>query len=117
MKVLVRSTVEGPAVVPVEGWPCGVPGLAITETTGEMTGYSITHVRSGTCVLWFPDTDPEGVLAAAQEVGLLADWTRSGADLLADPFLGRRVCAVGHRFGCQVYRNPPGQVADGADIG
>jgi hypothetical protein len=98
VKILIRSTLEGPAVVPVDGLPCGVPGLAITRTPHAGDGYVITHVRSGNGVLWFPDTDPEGVLAAAQELAPLADWTISGAALTAIRGLGSRTWAVGSRY-------------------
>lgn len=101
MKVLCRTVREGPAVVPVDGLPCGVPGLAITRAP-ETIGYTITHVRSGCAVLWFPDTDPEGVLAAAFELGQVADWTLTGADLAALR-IGRHVHAIGRSYGAHIY--------------
>ncbi len=118
MKILCRTVREGPAVVPVDGLPCGVPGLAITRalTTGpDDGGYSITHVRSGCAVLWFPDTDPEGILAAALELAPLTDWTESGTEVVAGkPGLGRRVRAIGDAYGAQPYS--VGCKAAGEDI-
>ena len=113
MKILIRSTREGPAVVPVDGLPCGVPGLAITRAPAT-SGYVITHLRSGNGVLWFPETDPEGVLACAQKLAPLADWTVSGEALVRSKGLGSRVWAIGSHYDaerCTTDRNELGDIA------
>jgi hypothetical protein len=113
MKILCRTVQPGPSVIPMDGLPCGVPGLAITRAMGT-AGFAITHVRSGCAVLWFPDTDPEGILAAALELASLTDWTQSGTEVLAKPGLSRRVRAVGDNYDAQPYS--VGRPPDGEDI-
>ena len=56
--------------------PCGVPGLAI-HAAPDADGWVITHIASGCRAAWFPDASPEWVLACAQELGTLGDWTAS----------------------------------------
>lgn len=71
----------------VDAMPCGVPGLVIHRVIladGEMgEGLTLTHVRSGLQVAYFPPgVDPEAVLACAQDLAGLADWTQPGAVLV-----------------------------------
>lgn len=71
-------------LVTVDAFPCGVAGLAIHAAVPPATGWVITHVRAGLLVGWFPDADPEAVLAAAQALGDLADWSLPADDVADD---------------------------------
>jgi hypothetical protein len=95
----------------VDGWPCGVDGLAITRWVTSGEGLHITHVRSGAVVAIFADADPEAVLAAALEMGSLADWTVSGPQLQAMRETGRKVAEVVWRWGGEMP-DSPGLAAD-----
>ena len=99
----------------VDALPCGVPGLMIHKAL-DADGWMITHARSGIGVAWFPDADPEAVLAAAQEIGPLTDWTASGDTVVASG-IGRRMSAICRKWGSRDYPAPgPGSAAglDGA---
>jgi hypothetical protein len=101
----------------VDGLPCGVPGLAITRATARtdsdvVIGYTITHTRSGLSAGFFPDTDPEAVLAAALELGPLTDWTRPGNEVIADEEAGFRARAIVASYGGILT----GHSGDGEDI-
>lgn len=58
--------------VPVQGAPTPVPGLWVA--CHPRGGYMIVHEGSG-CVIGSDYADPEAALAAATEIGPLADWT------------------------------------------
>ena len=75
--IRIRGQREGE---PAALYPCGVPGLAINRD--PVSGWNITHTRSGCALAWFPDADPEAVLAAAAEIGDIADWTAPGSALI-----------------------------------
>lgn len=75
MKVTIRMWREGEfRDEQVDALPCGVPGLVIHAAPGA-DGWVITHVPSGCRAAWFPDADPEWVLACAQALGEVGDWT------------------------------------------
>jgi hypothetical protein len=96
-------------IVDAEAWPCGVPGLVIANAG---SGLEIIHTRSGTCVGKFGDADPEAVLAAAQGIGCLADWTLPGTELRHEPGLGLAVEEVLNRWdgSARGAPNPPSPV-------
>lgn len=74
MKITIRWW-DGSKVIDcsVDAFSCGVTGLAIHAAL-DTDGWVITHVGTGCRVVWFPDADPEWVLACAQELGTLGDW-------------------------------------------
>lgn len=81
---VVKLNAGGTMAIPA--MPCGVPGLSVHRvvlTDGEMgEGLCLTHCRSGLAVGYFPvEVDPEAVLACAQDLARLADWTLPAADL------------------------------------
>jgi hypothetical protein len=86
----------------VRATPCGVPGLAIhapaDHVNGQASGWVITHIASGLCAGWWPEVSPEQVLAAAQALGELGDWTVSDLDRL--PCDGRTVLELGGSIRC-----------------
>ena len=74
MKATIRTWEDGEfRDVAVDAAPCGVPGLAI-HAAHRADGWIITHLGTGCRVAWFPDADPEWVLACAQALGELGDW-------------------------------------------
>ena len=85
--------------IKVGGLPCGVPGLAIVlRPSGE--GLGIVHVRSGAFIgLFAASVSPEAVLAAAQEIAHLADWTVPGTVLQSTPGLADDAYMVVLRWG------------------
>lgn len=88
MKINVKSATSWPALQVVDAVPCGVPGLAINADHGTPATWVITHIRSGLAVAYFPAVSPEAVLAAAQALGTLADWTMSAEDVADHITLG-----------------------------
>lgn len=58
----------------VRATPSGVHGLAI-HAAGPGGGWSMTHVPTGLAVAWWPDGEPEQLLACAQALGALGDWS------------------------------------------
>jgi hypothetical protein len=75
----------------VRAWLTLVPGLVIHENR-DGSGWVVTHQRSGLGAFACPD--PESAHAAAADLGEGVDWTRSVADLLADPIASRRLYEV-----------------------
>lgn len=71
--VRIRVRVVGDSFPEVDAYPTPTPGLMVHEAllTG---GWMITHAASGCGVARFGD--PEAALAAATDLGTLADWTR-----------------------------------------
>jgi hypothetical protein len=99
VKILVRPVDPGPAIVPVDGLPCGVPGLAITRVPSRES-WSITHVRSGCSAGFFePGTDPEAILAAAQELGAITDWTLPASEVVANRETGYQARDIVESYG------------------
>jgi hypothetical protein len=88
---------------------CGVPGLVVSVR--HSGGWAITHVRSGCAVAYFPDADPELVLAAARDIAPLADWTRPGPGLAADAGLEAAVKAALYPLGA-VFAGQQGDPSD-----
>lgn len=86
----------------VEGLPCGIPGLAITRWIPPDESLSIIHVRSGHAVAFFYGASPEAVLAAAEEIGTLADWTVSGTCLQGMKRLALKTAEIAWRWGGEV---------------
>lgn len=67
----------------LEGFPTGVPGLAVGphHPDDDVTGFGVVHLRSGALVAW-QFASPEAALAAAHELGrLAADWTKTGSEM------------------------------------
>lgn len=102
---------QGGEITEAEAWPCGVTGLAIARRANR-EGVEIVHVRSGTCVGYFPDAGPEAALAAAQEIGMLADWTLGGSQLRAMPGLDLETDRVLSRWGGTARGGPAPQPVD-----
>lgn len=96
----------------VEGWPCGVSGLAVTRWVTPGPGLHIVHVRSGFVIGLFADADSEAVLAAAGELGELADWSLVGTELQAAPEVGRKTAEVVRRWGGDM----PGSASPATDL-
>lgn len=97
-------------MVPLHGAPTPVPGLWVG--CHPRGGYAIVHKGSG-CVVGSGYDDPEAALAAAVEVGPLADWEASGSDgLMPLPIAAiDRIDAIVKRWGgdgVTVKRLPPG---------
>lgn len=112
MKVTVRWRDE---TAETEGLHCGVPGLVITHPVIRANcGLHIMHERSGCVIGRFLDDDPETVLAAAQELGMLADWVVSGTELQGSHDLARKTLQVMRRWGGDV---PHGRIGPRTDIG
>ena len=70
-EIMARSA-WGNRLVPVQGAPTPVPGLWVAGH--PRGGWMIVHKGSG-CIVGADYSDPEAALAAAIEVGPLADWT------------------------------------------
>lgn len=85
----------------VDAVPCGVPGLAVHAAV-RASGWVVTHVPSGCRVAWFPDASPEYVLACAQALGELGDWT---AGFPAPRLAGQALGVIGE-FGAITGRSP-----------
>lgn len=99
MKVTVRHRDK---TMQVDGLPCGIPGLAIVRQVDPADRLDIIHVRSGLALGLFRDASPEAVLAASQEVGVLADWTVAGTALQPDEGLAGQVREIVRRWGGSV---------------
>jgi hypothetical protein len=97
VKIAIKYYGAPSARVTVDALPCGVPGLAI-HARHKAPGWAITHIRSGLGVALFSASDPEAVLAAAQALAPLADWTASAWDI-SDAVTGNEVLAVTARYG------------------
>lgn len=59
-----------------------VPGLVVNEDAKNPGRWMVTHEPSGYALADMPD--PEGALHAALSLGAVADWARSGRELLDD---------------------------------
>jgi hypothetical protein len=103
VKIRYRHPDTGAAEIhTVPAFPCGVPGLMICPA-GDTPGWIITHARSGLGLMWFPGAGPEAVLAAAQEIGQLTDWTASAHSMHADMGLRAAVLDAGGKWGGCLY--------------
>jgi hypothetical protein len=78
---VIAVRIRGLGAREVPGMPCGAPGLAITRAVKNPAVLVITHVRSGLVVAMFAHGDPEAVLACAQALAEVADWTQPASDL------------------------------------
>lgn len=100
MLISVRpSTVNGPTQLDVPARPCSVPGLAITQISPRV--WRVTHVASGHAVAhprvssrW---PSPEAADEAARTCLTGIDWTRSAAELDADPVAREAARRLGER--------------------
>ena len=102
-------------MVPVDGFPCGVPGLAITRAWAWM--WTATRSRTSDPAApcsGSPDTDPRHPRGGALNWGSLTDWTRPGTDIAAFREIATQARSIGRRYGAQLYRL--GVEADGQDI-
>jgi hypothetical protein len=70
--VRTRLRLVGDIFPEVDAYPTPAPGLVVHKAL-EVDGWMITHAASGCGVSRFGD--PESALAAATDLGALADWT------------------------------------------
>jgi len=61
--------------------PTGVPGLVI-HPAQDTVGWTLTHVPTGASAGWWPEGDPEQVLACALRLGKLGDWDTADTSML-----------------------------------
>lgn len=80
------------------GWRVA-PGLAITRSIGNQPGWAVTHLPSGRMAI---ETYPPALAAAHALASRLAaagvDWTRPGAEIIADSRNWERVRAAFRAF-------------------
>jgi hypothetical protein len=97
--VIRRTTPDGLAAEAIDAGPTPVPGLAVIwYRRGAHPGWEVVHEASGFAVACADG--PEHALALAVALGRVADWTRAGSDLQAEPGLsGRVIAAVEHAGG------------------